>query len=88
MSNLFKGYISAGDKEFVSLTQHQKYKYDYWDNTYKDKLMMLALNKYKNLCTKDKWLAKSHEEQRITALSAELDNIKYTNIKLAKFYKC
>ena len=71
----------------MGYTQNQKDKYDNGKNIDEDKLMTLFLNKYKNLCTKDKWLAKSHEEQHITALSAELDNIKYTNIKLAEFCK-
>ena len=58
MSNLFKGYIAAGDKEFVRYIQHQKDTYDYGENIDKDKLMALELNKYKNLCIKDKWPAK------------------------------
>ena len=61
MSNLFNGYLAAGDKGFVIYTQHLNDKYDERDNIYKDKLMMLALKKYKNMCTKDKWLSNSPE---------------------------
>ena len=38
----------------------------------KDKLMTLASNKYKNMCTKDNCLSKSPEDQHIVELSAEL----------------
>ena len=61
MSNLFNGYLAAGDKGFVIYIQHLNDKYDERDNIYKDKLMMLALKKYKNMCTKDKWLSNSPE---------------------------
>ena len=62
-------------------------KYDNGDSIDKDSLMMLALNKYINVCTKDKWLSKSHEEQHIVALSTEMEKIKYTNLKLEKVFK-
>ena len=39
------------------------------------------------MCTRDKWLAKSHEEQHILELYAELDKMKETNIKLEKLFK-
>ena len=63
------------------------YKYNYGDSIDKDNLMMLALNKYIHLCTKDKWLAKSHEDQQIVALSTELENMKDTDPKLEKLFK-
>ena len=50
-SNLFKGYIEAGDKSFVRYIQHQKDKYGYGEDIDKYKLVTLALNKYENLCT-------------------------------------
>ena len=46
MPNLFKGYLAAGREYFVKHTQYQKDKYGYGENIDKDKLMMLALNKY------------------------------------------
>ena len=52
--------ISCGQRQiFVRYIQHQKDKYNNEYNIWKDKLMKLALNKYENICTKDKWLAKS-----------------------------
>ena len=87
MSNLCKGFLSAGDKTFLRYIQHQKDKYDYGKNIYKDKLMMLVLNNYENMCTKDKCLAKSPEQQQVVALSTELEKMKDTNIQLKKFLK-
>ena len=69
MSNLSKVYKSAVHKEFVSYIQHQKYKFNGGENIYKDKLMELVINKYKNMCTKYKWLADSTEEQYIVVIS-------------------
>ena len=37
------------------------YNYYNGDNIDKDNLMTMVLNKYKNICTKDKWLANSLE---------------------------
>ena len=71
MSNLFKVYLAAGEKHFVSYIQHQNDKYDDRYNIYKDKVMTLDINKYKNRCTKEKWIYKSHEEKQIVGLSAE-----------------
>ena len=53
--------------------KHQNYKYDNGECIDKDKLMTLALNKYENLCTKDKWLGKSSEEEKIFTLSYKLE---------------
>ena len=44
--------------------------------------MILVLNKYENMCTKDMWIAKSHKEQQIVAISSELENMNDTSIKL------
>ena len=41
--------------------------------------MMLAFNKYRHLCTKEKWLSKSYEEKNIMVILAEMDNMKDTN---------
>ena len=46
--------------------------------------MTLALNKYENLCTNNKCQVKSPKEQHIVALSAELQNMMGSNIKLGK----
>ena len=87
MSKLFRGYLVAGYKYFVRYIKHQKDKYDDGENIDKDKWITLDLNKYKTLCTEDKWLDKSPEEQLIMALYAELEKMKDTNIKLEKAFK-
>ena len=87
MSNLFKRYMSEVDKECMRYIQHQMYKYDDYNNIYKDTLVTLALNKYKNMCIKYKWLANSPEEQHSVLLSTELVNMKYINLKLANAFK-
>ena len=45
---------------------------------------MLALNKYKNMCTNNNWLGKSPGEQYIVVLSAELEKMKDIKLKLKK----
>ena len=47
----------------------------------------LTLNKYDNLCTKDKWLGKYTEEEKIVAFTAKLEKKKDNNLKLAKLFK-
>ena len=42
------------------------------------------INSYKNMCTKDKCLAKSPKEQQIVAISAEMEKIKETNPEFGK----
>ena len=76
MSNLFKVYLESIDKYFVRHIQHQKDKYNYGDTVDKDRLMALFLNRYKNMCTKEKWISKPHEDQKIVTLSSELENMK------------
>ena len=49
--------------------------------------MTLDINKYKNMCIKDKWISKSHKEQNIVALSIEIENMKDTNLKLTNVFK-
>ena len=61
MGNLFRGYLAPGDKDYVKYIQHQKDMYDNGDSKNNDNLMTLSLNKYKNICTKGNWLAKSPE---------------------------
>ena len=46
--------------------------------------MTLALNKYKNICTEDKWLGKFPEEKKIVDQSSEMKKVKDINIKLTK----
>jgi hypothetical protein len=87
MTNLFKGYRCASDKEFVRYIAQKKDAYDDGEDMTPEQLMTLALNKYEILTRQDIWNAKSAEEEKIIALSAELQKIKDTNLKLAKAIK-
>ena len=49
--------------------------------------MALAFNRYRNLFSKGKRLAKSPDKQHILEISAEPDNMKDTNIKLVEVIK-
>ena len=71
----------------MSYIQQQKYKHSDVKNIDKDKWMLLALNKYKNMCTEEKWLAKSPEEQQIVAIYEELEKMKDTNLKYVNAIK-
>ena len=84
---MFKGYLDPGDKDFTRYIQHQNNKHNNGEKIDKDKFMKLALNKYKHIFTKDKWLAKSPEEQHFVELSKELEKMKGTSIKLASILK-
>ena len=83
---LFDGYLVAQDFEF---RVYMKRLYDDWidergdmkDITH-EKLMSMALNKYNFHVTKHEWGAKSEDEQRIVALTAEMTGLK-GQLKLA-----
>ena len=49
--------------------------------------MKMARNKYKNMCTKDKWQVNSPKEQYFVALSSKLEKMIDTNIQFAKVFK-
>lgn len=84
MINLFKGYESASDSEFVRYIRAKKDKYEDGDDMEPEQLMTFALNKYESLVKNGRWNAKSVEQEQIVALSAELKQLKDTNLKLAK----
>ena len=82
--NIFKEYLKKGYTEFVGYIKHHKYKCGDGDDIDKNKLMNLELDRYKNICTKDKWLRKCSEEEKIVDQSSGMKNMKDINIKLAK----
>ena len=84
MINLFKGYESASDSEFVRYIRAKKDKYEDGDDMEPEQLMTFALNKYESLVKNGRWNAKSVEQEQIIALSAELKQLKDTNLKLAR----
>jgi len=84
MINLFKGYQSASDREFVRYIKQKRDAYDDGGDIQPEALMTLALNKYETLLKQDMWNAKSQEQEQIVALTAELGKIKDANLQLAR----
>jgi len=87
MINLFKGYLSVSDREFVRYMQQKKDNYDDGEDMSPESLQTLALNKYDTLTKQDKWNAKSAEQKQIVALTAEMNKIKDVNLRLAQSIK-
>ena len=81
---LFKAYLTVTNPEFIRYMQLKKIEYD--DGTYFSvvELMTLALSQYTTISNSGKWNAKSETEEQLLALSAKIDEIKDTNLKLAK----
>jgi hypothetical protein len=84
MINLFKGYECASDREFVRYMKTKKDAYNDGADLEPEQLMTLALNKYEDLVKDGQWNAKSAEQEQIVALTAKLDKLQDTNLKLAK----
>ena len=84
MVNLFKGYASAGDDNFVQYMADHRMQYDDGANYTPECLMSLALNKYTNLSCNKQWGALLPDQEKIVALTADIKTIKDTNLKLSK----
>jgi hypothetical protein len=79
LTNLFKGYMAASDKEFRTyINTHQEEYFDGANLTPKA-LMQLALNKYKTLVEAERWNAPSDEEIKIIALEAKVEKMSKEN---------
>jgi hypothetical protein len=76
--NLFKGYKAASDRQFVEYIHKKQDSYDEGDALSEDRLMLLALNKYRNMMQTNQWNAPSREEEQIIALSAQVQELKKT----------
>ena len=87
MINLFKGYMNAADRDFVEYIKLKKDQYDEGGEIDAEQLMTLALNKYENLLTENKWKALSPEQEQLVALSAQFDKLKDENLRLSKAIK-
>ena len=65
MVNLFKGYASAADDNFVKYMADHRTQYDNGTNYTPERLMSLAFNKYTNLsCTNKQWGVLCHLTKR------------------------
>jgi hypothetical protein len=70
---VFRSYLSIEDQEFKRYIQNQKEKYDEGDpNVTVSTLMSKALTKYNQLIQSKTWKAKSPEEEKLIALTAQL----------------
>jgi hypothetical protein len=70
---LFRFYLDVEDKEFKRYMQGKKEKYDEGDpDINAQNLMSLALTKYNQLVQAKTWKAKSPEEEKLIAITAQL----------------
>jgi hypothetical protein len=70
LANLFKGYKAASDREFVWYIKMKESEHDEGTTMIPQRLMQLALNKYKTLTEAGEWNAPSEDTARIIALEA------------------
>ena len=74
--NLFKGYKAATDNTFVKYIERKQEEYNDGNSMTSNQLMELADKKYKNLKLNGLWNAPSEQEEKILALSAEVEKLK------------
>ena len=75
IANLFKAYHAVPDKRFSIYIEAKENQYDEGDEIGSDKLMDLAMNKYRALVDKELWNAQSEEEKQIVALQAKIEKL-------------
>jgi hypothetical protein len=75
LSNLFKAYKAVSDAEFTDYIRYHETKYDDGETITSERLMHLALNKYKMRVEKGLWNAPTEDQQKIIALEAQLEKI-------------
>lgn len=73
--NLFKGYLSAPDKEFGRYITRKRDDYYEGTATNPSQLMQQADAKYKTLVQEDKWNAPSAQEEKIIALQSQIKKL-------------
>ena len=84
MTNLFRGYLAASDRDFVTYILRKKDEYEDGEDITDSSLMSLALNKYKTQVRDGKWNQLSPEQEQIVALNANIQELKDDNLKLSK----
>jgi hypothetical protein len=75
LSNLFKAYKAVSDSKFVDYIKYQETKYDDGEAITPERLMHLALNKYKMRVEKGLWNAPTEDQEKIIALEAQLEKL-------------
>ena len=76
LSNLFKGYATASDRNFTEYIGKKQDEFDEGVDIDPQRLMQLALNKYQTLVEGGKWNAPTEAESKIIALEAEVKKMK------------
>ena len=86
MVHLFKAYLVASDREFVTYIKLKKMEHEEGRNRYTpEELMTLALNKYAILHKQNLWNTKSPEEEKVLALTSKVQKLSDANLKLTKY---
>ena len=82
---LFLAYLSVEDKEFVDFIKRQKQEYDDGKEVITVEVLMdRALNKHNQLVQSGVWKAKTPEEEKLIALTAQLKDAKSKIAELSK----
>lgn len=84
MTNLWKAYLNASDRDFVEFVKRKKDAYDEGEDITPDSLMVMAENKYRTLVQEERWNALSPEQTQIVALTAQLSKLKDGRVKIGK----
>ena len=86
MVHLFKAYLVASDREFVSYIKLKKMEHEVCRNSLApEELITLALNKFAILHKQNLWNMKSPEEERVITLTGKFQKLSDANLKLSKF---
>ena len=81
LSNLFKGYLAASDRQFTAYIKTKLERYEEGQDTSANDLMIMAKVKYQIIVDKGEWNAPSPEETQILALKAEINTMKSASKK-------
>jgi hypothetical protein len=76
--NVFKGYESAQDADFIDFVKRKKDAYDEGDDITVTNLMDAAENKYKTRVLLKTWSAPTKEQEQILALTAQVNRLRLT----------
>jgi hypothetical protein len=74
--NVFKGYESAQDADFIDFVKRKKDAYDEGDDITVTNLMDAAENKYKTRVLLKTWSAPTKEQEQILALTAQVNRLR------------
>jgi len=75
LSNLFKGYKAASDRDFVAYIRHKENEYNEGKDITPQYLMQLAVNRYYTMKEGGTWNSPTEEQTEIIALKAQLKKL-------------